>query len=242
MTWGNFTSPHILSLIIAFFLNIGLYFFIRFKSKQFQTVILTSLSFLGLLAIIYNLVMWNSPLEYLPLHLCSLNAIILPFAIISKNNKLGNLLILWSLGALVALVINNAAADFKLISFTFFFYYFPHVFECGIPLIMLKLGFFKLDKKYIKSTLLITLISYTLIHFVNIGLNEYFIKYNLLDYKGDIIQVNYMFSYYPDNPLLKLFYKVIPYRYWYMLLAVPIIILYLLLIYYVSYLIKKIKM
>ena len=186
MTWGNFTSPHILSLIIAFFLNIGLYFFIRFKSKQFQTVILTSLSFLGLLAIIYNLVMWNSPLEYLPLHLCSLNAIILPFAIISKNDKLGNLLILWSLGALVALVINNAAADFKLISFTFFFYYFPHVFECGIPLIMLKLGFFKLDKKYIKSTLLITLISYTLIHFVNIGLNEYFIKYNLLDYKGGI--------------------------------------------------------
>ena len=152
MTWGNFTSPHILSLIIAFFLNIGLYFFIRFKSKQFQTVILTSLSFLGLLAIIYNLVMWNSPLEYLPLHLCSLNAIILPFAIISKNNKLGNLLILWSLGALVALVINNAAADFKLISSTFFFYYFPHVFECGIPLIMLKLGFFKLDKKYIKMS------------------------------------------------------------------------------------------
>ena len=122
MTWGNFTSPHILSLIISVFLNIILYFLIRFKSKQFQTIILTSLSFFGLLAIIYNLLMWNSPLEYLPLHLCSLNAIILPFAIISKNDKLGNLLILWSLGALIALIINNSAANFKIISFTFFFY------------------------------------------------------------------------------------------------------------------------
>ena len=233
MKWGNFSFVHILSLILAILFNIAIYFLIRKKSKLTQLFVLTMLSFLGILAIIFNLIMWKSPLEYLPLHLCSLNALILPFCIIKQNDKLFNLLILWSLGAFIALIVNNSVSEANIFSLTFFFYYFPHVFECGIPLIMLKLKLVQLKRKYLFSTLFITFISYTIIHFINVLINSYCIKYNIVDNLGNIIKVNYMFSIYPDNPLLNLFYKIIPYSYFYMLLAFPIIAVYLLLIYFI---------
>lgn len=231
MIWGFFTITHILTLIIAILLNIGLYFLIKRHDKKKQKVILFVVSLLGICAIIFNLLTWGSPLEYLPLHLCSLTALILPFCIIRQSNMLINLLILWGLGAFIALILNNSVSEANIFSFTFFFYYFPHAFECGIPLIMLKLKLVKLDKKYLLSTILITFIVYTLIHFVNIGINSYCLNNNILNSSGDIIKVNYMFSIYPENPLLNIFYKIIPYSYFYMLLAFPIIAVYLILIY-----------
>jgi hypothetical protein len=68
---------------------------------------------------------------------------------------------------------------------------------------------------------------YTLIHFINKALNAA----QLLDLNGEVIRVNYMYSIDPENPLLALFYKVIPYEYWYMYMIVPILVVYLLIVY-----------
>ena len=231
MTWGFFSITHILTLILAILLNIGLYFLIKKFNQKKQIIILFIMSLLGIAAIIFNLIAWDSPLEYLPLHLCSLTALILPFCVIKRSNVLANLLILWGLGAFVALILNTSVSEANVFSLTFFFYYFPHVFECGIPLIMLKLKLVKLDKKYLLSTILITFAVYTLIHFVNVGINSYCISNNILNSNGEIIKVNYMFSIYPENPLLNIFYKIIPHSYFYMLLCFPIIAIYLILIY-----------
>lgn len=239
MLWGSFGIVHIFSLIVAVCLNISLYSIIKNLPNKTQTIVLFFISILGIGAIIFNLFRWNSPLEYLPFHLCSLTAIILPFAIITKNKILNNLLLLWSLGALFALIVNTAQADFEIFSWTFFFYYIPHVFECGIPLIMLKLKHYEKDYHTITSTLIITLVSYTIIHFINLGLNNYFVTNNITDYKGDIIKVNYMFSVYPENPLLSFFYQIIPYPYWYLYLAIPIIVVYLFLIYLKQFVIAR---
>ena len=89
----------------------------------------------------------------------------------------------------------------------------------------------RLDYKTIPYTLLITFIIYTFIHIINVCLNQYFINNNILDWAGNIIQVNYMFSFIPDNPVLELFYNIIPYKYFYMLLVFPVIIFYLACIY-----------
>ena len=231
MLWGTFGIVHISSLILAVFLNVALYFAIKNLSEKKQIVILGLFSLLGMSAIIFNLIHWGSPLEYLPFHLCSLNALILPFAVFFKNKILGNILLLWSFGAIFALVVNHAQANFEIFSSTFFFYYFPHVFEIGIPFIMFKLKLIKKDHKCILSTLLITFASYTLIHLINVALNGYFIKNNVLDWAGNIVQVNYMFSTTPENPLLQLFYNIVPYPYWYMLLTIPIIAVYLTIMY-----------
>ena len=46
-----------------------------------------------------------------------------------------------------------------------------------------------------------------------------------------LLQVNYMYSVTPEFPLLALFYQVIPLEYWYMYMVVPIVAVYLLLVY-----------
>ena len=223
MTWGSFGATHIVTLIFAVLINVLLFFILKKMNQKTQIIILTILSFSGISAIIYNLVTWNSPWEYLPLHLCSLNAMLLPFAVVFRKKWACNLLLLWSLGSYVALILNMNMATAELTSWPFFFYYFPHVLESGIPILLFALKLAEKDYKTIKSTLIITFSVYTIIHLINVAINSA----NILGPNGDIIQVNYMFSVTPDNPVLQLFYSIIPSSYWYMYLAIPIIILYL---------------
>ena len=231
MTWGFLSSAHIISLILAVGIITLLYFILKNKSDRVKTIVLGILSFSGIAAIIYNLVVWNSPLEYLPLHLCSLNAMVLPFAVFTRKKVLNNLLLLWSIGALFALIINVSVSEAEILSWTFVFYYFPHVFELGIPILMFLLKLAKKDVKCIISTVVITMTVYTLIHFVNLWINSYAIKNNIVDLAGNVIKVNYMYSIYPDNPLLNLFYSIIPYQYWYMYLTMVVIVIYLGIVY-----------
>ena len=122
MTWGTFGAVHILSLLASAAIIAILYALLKNKPQKTQIAVLGVLSFAGIAAIIFNLFAWNSPLEYLPLHLCSLAAMVLPFAVFTRSRTLNNLLLLWGLGALMALVINHAQAHFEVFSWTFFFY------------------------------------------------------------------------------------------------------------------------
>ena len=225
MKWGSFGIVHLASLALGAALIIGIYFVLRHTSRKNQTVVLGVLSFSGIAAILYNLFMWGSPLEYLPLHLCSLNAMVLPVAVFTRSKTLNNLLLLWSLGAVAALVVNTAQAEFEIFSSVFAFYFFPHVLEFGIPILMFKLGLAEKDAKCILPTIAITMGSYTLIHFANVLLNGYCQR------SGLEITVNYMYSLRPENPLLQLFYNWIPVPYWYMYCIVPIIAVYLAAVY-----------
>ncbi len=217
MEWGNFSSAHILSILAAGLIIVALYFLLRKASQRVQTVVLGILSFSGIAAIIYNLVTWGSPLEYLPLELCSFNAMILPIAVFTRNKTVGNLLMVWSLGALMALVVNNAMATTEIFGWPFNFYYFPHVLEFGIPILLFKLGHVKKDPKCTFSTLGITMAVYTLAHFANLIINA-----------NSDVTVNYMFSIDPNtNPMTQLFYTVIPFEYWYMYMILPIVLIYL---------------
>lgn len=227
MKWGTFGAVHIASLVFAAGMIVALYFLLKNKSQKVQTIVLGILSFSGIAAVIFNLLMWGRPLEYLPLHLCSVNALLLPIAVFSRNKTISNLLLVWSLGALAALVMNQAVAQAQVLDPVFCFFYFPHALEFGIPILMFKLGLVKKDPKCIVSTVGITMGVYTLIHFFNKALNAA----QFLDLNGEVIKVNYMYSIDPENPLLALFYKVIPFEYWYMYMIVPILVVYLLIVY-----------
>lgn len=231
MIWGNFTVTHIVSLVIAIGIIVGLYFVLRNRSDKVKTAVLFVLSLSGISAIIFNLVKWGSPLEYLPFHLCSISAIVLPIAVITRSKILNNLLCLWSLGALCALIMNNGQANFEIFSDVFAFYYFPHIFEFGIPILMFALKLTKKDYKTIISTLIITFVTYTAIHFINVAINAYCANNNILDPSGALIIVNYMYSITPSIPILEFFWKIIPHSYYYLLIVLPIIVLYLGLLY-----------
>lgn len=241
MTWGFLSINHIISLAAAAGIIVGLYFVLKNKSDRVKLTVLGVLSFSGIAAIIFNLVAWNSPLEYLPLHLCSLNALVLPFAVLTRNKILNNLLLLWSFGAMLALILNLSVAEASIFSPVFAFYYFPHVLELGIPILMFSFKLAKKDVKCIASTMLITISSYTVIHFINLLINDYTAKNNILNSSADVIRVNYMFSLTPDNPVLALFYSIIPHPYWYMYLSFAVIVIYLAGVYFkdILRLIKK---
>lgn len=231
MKWGTFGPVHLATLLLAALGVTGLYFALKHKSQKTQTLVLGILSLSGIAAVVFNLLAWGSPWEYLPLHLCSLNALVLPFAVFTRSKRLSNLLLLWSLGAVMAVVMNHAQANFQIRSWTFFFYFVPHVLEFAIPVLLFKLGLVEKDPRCILSTLLITVGMLTAVHFINLGLNAFFTAYRITNSAGDLIQVNYMYTLTPENPVLALFRKAIPYRYWYLYGILPVIALYLLAVY-----------
>ena len=221
MEWGFFSPVHIATLVAAAAILIGLYFALRKAPQKVQVWVLGVLSLSGIAAIIFNLLRWDDPVSYLPLHLCSINAMMLPIAVFTRNKTIGNLLLAGSLGALVALVLNFEMSGTELFSDSFNFYYFPHIFEFGIPVLLFKLGLVKKDVRCIGSTLTITMGIYTLVHLANVVINR------LVPDAG----VNYMFSMEATNPLTKIFYQLIPCPYWYMYLVLPIVAVYLLGVY-----------
>ncbi len=231
MKWGFLTPIHIVTLIFAVIIIVALYYFLRHRREQTQVLVLGVLSFAGIGAIVYNLLVWGSPLEYLPLHLCSLNAMILPVAVFTRNKRICNLLLVWCIGALAALILNVDIAETELLGWPFVFYYFPHVLELGIPILLFRLGLVEKTPKCILSTMGITLMVYTGIHFINVWINSWCAT-NSISYNGtDVVSVNYMFSIAPTNPLLQLFYQIIPGQYWYMYMVFPIVLVYLLIVY-----------
>lgn len=230
MIWGTFTLTHFCTLILAAGILAAVYFLLRGKSRKVQTAVLGALSFLGIAAIIYEFTAKGAPLANLPLHLCSINAMLLPVVVFTKNKTMGNLLLVWCLGALAALVLNYDMTDEKLFSWNVFFYYFPHVMEFGIPILLVMLGHVKKDPKCIISTVSISMGIYTVVHFLNLLITHY-AKVNNICYGAEPYVSNYMFSQQPTNPLVALFYSIIPHPYWYMYLVIPILVAYLLIVY-----------
>jgi uncharacterized membrane protein YwaF len=193
----------------------------------------------GISAIIFNLVTWGSPLEYLPLHMCSITAILLPIVVLSKNNVIGNLLLVWSLGSVLAIVFNHAQGNYEILSWTFLFYFVPHFLECAVTIYLFAFKYVKLSAKYIPSTLVITSGIYTIVHLCNKAINAYCINNNILNSSGEVVSVNYMYSLKPTVPLMELMWNIIPYEYWYMYVAIFIIALYLIVIFFFKWILSK---
>lgn len=239
MKWGFFTPSHFLTLALAAAILAGLYLGLKKASLKVRLAVLGPLSFLGIAAILHELIARGEPLYNLPLHLCSFNAMVLPIAVFTRKKALCNLLLVWCLGALAALVLNNDMVGVDLLSWTFFFYYFPHVVEFGIPVLLFALGMVEKDPKCIGSTLAISAGIYTMDHLINTAINTWCAA-NSFSYNGtDIVNVNYMFSIRPNNPLTHWFYSLVPHSYWYMYLVFPIVIVYLLIVYLPEIIKKK---
>ena len=239
MIWGTFGIVHISSLMIALVACVGIFFLLKMMGEKARYITLFILSLAGISAIIFNLVTWGSPLEYLPLHMCSITAILLPIVVLSRNSVIGNILLVWSLGAVLAIVFNNAQANYEILSSTFFFYFIPHVLECAVTIYLFVFKYIKLKEKYIPSTLAITAGIYTFVHLCNLLINYCCEANTILDSAGEIIKVNYMYSLHPTVPLMEFMWNIIPHAYWYMYIGIVIIAVYLGGIFGIKWLIKK---
>lgn len=232
MLWGApFQTVHLITLAIAAAVIIGVYFLLKCLPERVRYICILVLSCSGLVAIVYNLIAWGSPLEYLPFHMCSIAAILLPIAVITKNRYVGNLLLVWCLGSILALVFNDAQAGYEILSATFFIYYIPHVFEFAVTIYLFSFGYIKKDYRCIPVTVGVTVGIYTVVHLINLALNHYCAVHNVVDYAGNVLTFNYMFSMEPTTSIFFLFWKIIPSPYWYMYVAVVILVVYLVVLY-----------
>ena len=172
--------------------------------------------------------------------MCSIAAILLPIAVISRNKYVGNLLLVWCLGSLLAVIVNSGQAHYVIPSEAFFIYYIPHVFEFAVTIYLFKFGYIKKDWRCMPVTVGLTMGIYTVVHFINLGLNAYAAANNIVDYAGNVLTFNYMFSMASNNILFDLFWSIIPHPYWYMYCVIVILVVYLTAL-YLPQIIQEIK-
>ena len=221
MLWGSFDKVHLTTLVVAVILNIILYFILKNKSRTKQIITLFVISLFGAGVIVFTI--FNNKddiLRNLPLDFWALNAILLPLAVLFRGKKLCNILLIWSFSSILALTFNGDMASVKLLSWDFVIYYAMHTLCAGIPVILFELNLARRDTDTVKFTISATAFAFLAVHIVNIVINSS---------NGWSVSegVNYMCTLAPENALLSLFFALIPLPLWYMILAIPLLLLYL---------------
>ncbi len=228
MQWGSFTPQHLISLVASVGVAFGLHFLLRRRTEKTKTIVLFLLSLVGPMALLHDLCwgLQSTVLVYLPLHMCSYNALLTPVLIKTKNQFLGNLIPLFGVGAALAMIFNSVQAHYTVFSFTFVFHFLSHTLGWCLPILMFSLKIVKPHPKYILPCVGATFGLYTLSHFANLIINPILEANHILDSAGNLYQANYMFSlFHEGNPALAFFWSLIPHPYFYMFAALPIIAL-----------------
>lgn len=222
MAWGFLTPQHIITIILTFIVAIAIPLILSRVESKISDRVLFILSLFGIAGVIGNLIIGIQEgifLKKLPLHLCSYNALLLPIAVKTKNNKLCTTLSVWSIGALIAILLNEEAVGYVLMGPKFLIYYIPHVFEFSVPLAMLFLNKFNTKLKDCIWAVSFTAVMYTF---------SYAISEVIISTGTD---VNYLFGVGPTNFVTEFFYSILPYKYLYMFTTFPIIVILYLLVY-----------
>ena len=230
MEWGFLSLAHIISLLLVLVFITITHFSLAKLNQEIKTIVLFIFSLIPVAAIIYNLIVYHSPLENLPLDVTEICALVMPFVILFPRKGPANFLLLNVLSAACGLLFNNAPES-GYFSMTSIFYYFPMMMSFSLPILIFTLDFSDLDIKYLPVTLGIGIALYTSVHFINMGINAYCAANNVLNWVGEVISVNYMATIYPTTKILKAFYSILPFKFWYMAVGLVVVFIYLVLIY-----------
>ena len=211
MIWGTFTNTHFGTLILALLFIVIVYNVLVKKSRKAQILSLLALSLIPFAIVIYKAATSEDGVSNLPFDLWSLSAILMPYAVLTRQKWCCNLLLLWPIQSLVALVFNYEMANVDIISLEFWTYFGTHVLTLAIPLILFWLKLTTRDQKYIIRSLGLTAAVYTAVHIFNVAAGT-----------------NYLYSLSPEGSVVLSFFKILcPFDYWYMYLVLPIFIAYL---------------
>lgn len=204
----------------------GLFVFFKHQSQDHRFKFLLFLSLINAVAYVIN---WgyfylrsDHILTLLPLQLCNLAVFLIPAALLTKKAVLMDFVFyICGLGALVAILIpgSDYADTYSMMTISFYVFHFS-IFL--IPLLSSMWGFHSLKpsrKSALNLTGLVLVISGTL-HLLNLFLNIVM-----------HVPANYFFTMKdlaaPINPAFALFASWIPFDYFYLIVAFPILYLYM---------------
>lgn len=161
--------------------------------------------------------------SYLPLHLCNINLWLIPVAVLTRNKYLKAFpFYLGSIGALMALSSPGLGySGYSLLLPRMWGFYITHYGVLMASLALVTLGLFKPTYKMIPKSLL----------FIE-GINFAVFLVNLfLIYTGIYKYANFMFSISTSgNPILNIFYNILPVPFLYQNLLVVLLIPYMLIV------------
>ncbi len=221
MPWGSFGNVHLITLALAVVINISIYFILRRKTRTVQILSLFTLSLFGVGYIVCGMLSGGANiLKNLPLSFWSLSALLLPFAVLTRGKRTCNLLLIWSVGSILALVSNSAMADINVFSVEFIAYFMTHVLGAGIPILLFELNLVRRNTGTARSTIIFTVFVFTVVHVLNLVINS-------LNGWSVADGVNYMATLEPNSEILNFFYAIIPSSYWYMILVLPLMLVYI---------------
>ena len=220
MIWGTFGTNHLISLAVGVVIIFALYIALMDSTRKKQIIVLFSFSLIGIISIVYDIIAYNNPMAHLPLSLSALNALLLPYAILTRQKWCCNYMLISSIGSYFALICNYSMADKEIFTVPVILYYLSNVLSAGIPILLFKLNLVKRDTKTIVSSISLLLDTYIIVHVLNVIINAA----KLTDEAGQLITVNYMSSLTPTNPVLDFCHVIFPHSFWYMAITLPVII------------------
>ncbi len=217
---------YLASLFLVFLILLSF----KSRSQQSRHRFLLFLSLINAIAYIVNwwffYIRGDNIMTLLPLQLCNIAVFLIPIALITKKPILMDFVFyLCGLGGLAAIIaVSTDYSDtYSMMTFSFYVFHFS-VFL--IPLLNSIWGFHKLKpniKSALKLSLMVLVVSGTL-HLFNLFINTVY-----------HIPANYFFTIKdlstPINPAFALFAKWIPYDYFFLLFALPVLYLYMTIVY-----------
>ena len=193
--------------------------------KQQFLIRLSTLNIFTYLFNLYYFTKFAPILTLLPLQLCNIGVILIPYALKTYKKELIEFLFyVCGLGALSAILIVSKEYQDTYSLFTLSFYTF-HFLIFLIPTLLWRWGFCKIDP-HLKTAYRLTLILIVLslfIHSINLLLNAFDVPAN---YFFTIIEYSIK-----SNDAFKFFASIIPFDYFYLYLIFPILYGYMVLVY-----------
>lgn len=222
MIWGTFGTNHLVSLAVGAVSIFALYIALMDSTRKKQIIVLFSFSLIGIISIVYDLIAYNNPIAHLPLSLSALNALLLPYTVLTRQKWCCNYMLVSSIGSYFALIFNYSMADKEIFTIPVILYFLSNVLSAGIPILLFELNLVKRDTKTIFSSISLLVDVYIIVHVVNIIINAA----KLTDKAGQVITVNYMSSLAPTNPVYDFFHILLPHSFWYMIITLPVVIVF----------------
>lgn len=214
--------PHLLMLLVAPIIFCAVYFPLRNKSEKTKKITLLIIAICNaLLYLSYKLTMAFTYdtfiiLNELPLHLCNLNLILIPIALLTNNKLLMSYF--YYVGMLAAfcgvMFFDSYFLGRDAFSFVVLAYFIYHSTLIVFPIWFITLKMFTPSLNYIWKSLLLLLGIATIM----LGVNLLLIK------TGWCVEANYFYTMgMPDNPVLGMLMKLIPVPLLYYLPVVPVL-------------------
>ena len=218
MIMEPFNLTHVLTITIlpvVLFLAVNL--ILKKKSESAKRNILLLICLLNIiLYIIYKIVYALNPdnefdiLLNLPLHVCNINLILLPLAVLLKNKALMAYQLYFGT-VLAALALLTIDADFMskpLFEFTCFIYFYYHSMLVILPFMLVKHKFFRPSFKNVWQPTVILIALTIMAHIINV----------IFRATGIAPEANYFFTYgLRGSFFTELYWKIIPYNFFYLL-------------------------